>query len=125
ACHAVRLGMGVWWYGLLLVIAGTGAVGDIALYRWATAQQRTWLFGVGLAMWLTSVTVYALLLRWSALSLSVSFILVAVFHIAAVLGWDRFGEGSHLSRLEIIGIVLAVIGVLLIEWGYNTKAAAH
>ena len=103
------------FYGMLLLIGLTGAVGDIWLYRWAQSNRPLW-FVSGLASWLISLILFALLMRSKPRSLSVTFVLIAVVHTAVVLGWDHFSEGTQLSRNEIAGALLAIAGVLLIEF---------
>lgn len=109
------------FYAALLVCGVTGATGDIWLHRWATSHQTRWLVA-GLCLWLISLIVFGLLLRHAERSLGVTFVLAAVVHIVAVLGWEwRHGDRS-LSGLETIGIVLAALGVVLIEWGQYISA---
>jgi drug/metabolite transporter superfamily protein YnfA len=112
----------VLFYAALLVCGGAGAAGDIWLYRWATSYQARWL-AAGLFSWLVSLIVFGLLLRHAERSLGVTFVLAAVVHIVAVLGWEWRNAHSHLSWLESTGIVLAIVGVVLIEFGQYSAGA--
>ncbi len=104
------------FYAAIMVCGATGAAGDILLYRWAISCQTRWL-AAGLCMWLICLIVFGLLLRHAERTLGATFVLAAVVHIVAVLGWEwRHGDRS-LSWMEMTGIVLAAVGVVLIELG--------
>ena len=106
---------------LLLLSASLGAFGDIALYRWARSGTSYTHMIAGLLIWICSLVVWALALRWSEKGLGVSFVLTAAFHILVVLIYDRIIERSVLSRLESIGMGLAILGIILIEFGQVQK----
>jgi len=108
------------FYAAILLCGATGAAGDILLYRWAISYQNRWL-AAGLCSWLICLIVFGLLLRHAERSLGATFVLAAVVHIVAVLGWEwRYGDRSW-SWMEMTGIGMAAAGVVLIEWSqYKT-----
>lgn len=106
---------------LLLLSASLGAAGDIALYRWARGGVAFGQMLTGLALWICSLLLWTLVIRWSDRGLSLSFVLTAAFHIIVVLAYDRIVERTAMSRFEVLGLILAVLGIVLIDLGQFQK----
>ncbi len=106
------------FYGLLFLAGITGGGGDISLAKWAKEDRPIWLV-MGLVSWLSCLILFAMLIRHSGRSLAVTFTLSAVVHIVMVLGWDLAQGETQTSKIEWAGIALAIVGVVLIEWGQS------
>ena len=109
-------------YFVLMLIGATGALGDVSLYRWAQHQHIGALLA-GMLSWGISLLLFAGLLRYGHRSLGATFILSAVIHIVAVLGYEYFASNRATSRLEWMGLLLAAAGILLIEYAQFSTAA--
>lgn len=112
------------FYLALLVIGVAGAVGDIWLYRWAKSYRVDWL-AAGLSSWIASLIMFGLLLRHGERSLGVTFVLSAVVHIVAVLGWEWARGETKTSGLLWVGLVVAATGVVLIELGQHAGGGSE
>lgn len=110
------------FYGMLLLIGVTGAAGDVLLYRWATEHHNGWL-AAALSIWAFSLVLFGLLIRWGGRTLGLTFVLAAVVHTALILSWDIATSSQRLSRMEWVGLTLAVLGVLLIELAQHSSQA--
>jgi hypothetical protein len=107
----------VGFYIVLAVVGLAGAAGDISLYRWAKSSRLGWL-AFGMASWIVSLLLFALLLRHGERSLGATFVLAAVIHVGVVLGWEWFRGESNTSTLLWVGLVMAAVGIVLIELGH-------
>lgn len=98
----------------VLLIGLLGAIGDIGLYRWSqTGASKQ--FVIGMASWLSCLLLFAGVFKITPRPLSLVFVTVAVIHVAVVLGWDFFIEGTRLSSRETLGLILAVAGLMMME----------
>lgn len=104
------------FYALLVIIGISGGAGDVFIYRWAKSNQLQWMV-FGQLSWILCITLFGLAMRIGSRSLSVTFVVTALIHIAVVLGWDLFMQRTKISTIESVGLVLAVIGVVCLEVG--------
>jgi hypothetical protein len=100
----------------VVISALGGAFGDIWLYRWARGYRFLDLV-FGMALWLLGLAIFAALLRWGGRGLGVTFVFAAVVHIAVVLAYDYLRVGTRWTSAELVGIVLAVIGLVIVDLG--------
>lgn len=103
-------------YGLLLAIGISGGLGDIWIYKWSKSGDFRWLL-IASIVWLMSLMLFAILLKWDNRSFSAAFILSSISHVVLVLICDLIYFGGRLSRLEWAGIGLSVIAIGLLELG--------
>lgn len=106
-------------YYALLVLAGlAGGAGDILLARWAKTPRPFWII-TGFISWFVCLSLFAALMRYGGRSLGVTFTLSAVTQCVVVLGWDLCTNDLRTSARLWVGIVLAIAGLMLMEWGDN------
>jgi drug/metabolite transporter (DMT)-like permease len=105
-------------YGLLVAIGGTGGLGDIWIFNWAKSGNLWWLVLASL-VWLSSLILFGLLLKWDSRTFSAAFMLATVFHALLVVVCDLIYFGGRLTRMEWAGIGFAVIAVILLELGHE------
>lgn len=103
-------------YSVILIIGMVGGLGDLLIYQWAKQGGAKWIVS-GLAFWFVGLTLFGVVLRCGN-SLGFTFVLSAVVHIILVLGWDLLVEKTQISRLEMLGLLVAVLGILLMEVGH-------
>lgn len=108
-------------YGLLILIGLTSGAGDVLLYKWAKARGPIWLL-VAYGVWIISITLYGLLFRLEHFSFGAAVLLATVIHLVVSLLWGFIFTQSRLSSMEIAGMLLALIAVILLEFG-RVKAA--
>ena len=109
------------WYVMLILVGVSGGAGDILLDSWAKSSRGIFL-AVSLLSWLGCILLFAYLLKYGSRGLGVTFAMSAVIHIVLVMGWDFWFSGTRLNRMELIGVMLAVIAVITIEVGHGLKA---
>lgn len=102
-------------YVLLFAISLTGAFGDVWLYRGARNSSVS-AIALGLASWLVSLALFVACVRDGDRGLGVNFAVVAALHVVFVLGYDWFAFRPEYTWREQLGMALALLGVLLIEW---------
>ena len=108
-------------YGLLLAIGISGGLGDIWIYKWSKSGDFRWLL-ISCVVWLLSLMLFAILLKWDNRSFSAAFILSSISHVILVLVCDLIYFGGRLSRLEWAGIGLSFIAICLLELGREAPA---
>lgn len=77
--------------------------------------------GTSLATWCLSLVFFGLLLR-DGRGLGITFVWAVVVHTVIILGWDLVVTRASWSRLEWVGIVCAIVGVVLVELGHGEPA---
>lgn len=107
---------------VLLIVGITAASGDILIFRWSKSASPTDLM-LSLGSWTISLVLFGLLLRWSGRSLGLTFIVAAVLHTLLILLWDVLAEKTRWTTLELIGILVAVTGVIITEVGHAMSTA--
>lgn len=103
-------------YGLLVAIGVTGGLGDIWIFNWARSGKTWWLV-VACVVWLASLILFGVLLKWDSRTFSAAFMLSSVFHVVLVVVCDLIYYGGRLSRMECAGMGFAAIAVVLLELG--------
>ena len=108
------------WLGylLLLLIGITGGLGDIWIYLWARSDRPVWLL-LASVVWLISLVLFGLFLRFDSRGLGTAFMLSSVLHIGLVIAFDQLFTSARMNRLEWAGLFLAVLAVLLLELGHG------
>jgi len=107
---------------VMLVVGITAAAGDILIFRWSKSASSVDLL-LSLGSWTISLVLFGLLLRWSGRTLGLTFIVAAVLHTLLILLWDVFAEKTRWTTLELVGIVVAVTGVIITEVGHTISTA--
>lgn len=103
-------------YTLLIASGITGGLGDIWIYNWAKTGKLYWLLLAG-TVWLASLFLFGLLLKWDSRTFSAAFMLCTVMHVVLVIVCDILYFGGRLNRLEWAGMVVAAIAVFMLEIG--------
>jgi len=103
-------------YGLLAAIGLTGALGDLWIYKWAVSDKTVWLVWASV-VWLASLILFGVMLRLDSRSFSAAFMLVSLFHAVVVVACDLAFYGGRLNRVEWLGLLLAMVSVLVLEFG--------
>lgn len=103
-------------YGLLVAIGLTGALGDLWIYKWAVTDKTFWLVWASV-VWLASLILFGVMLRLDSRSFSAAFMLVSLFHAVVVVVCDLAIYGGRLNRVEWLGLLLALVSVLVLEFG--------
>ncbi|MFM7316790.1 MAG: hypothetical protein ACKO5E_07560 [bacterium] len=109
-------------YSLLVASGLTGGLGDIWIYNWAKSGKPHWLFLAGF-VWLASLFLFGLLLKWDSRTFSAAFMLCTVMHVVLVIICDILYFGGRLNRLEWAGMVVAAIAVVMLEIGRESASA--
>jgi len=108
---------------VLLVASGiTGGLGDIWIYNWAKSGKTYWLILAGI-VWVASLYLFGLLLKWDTRTFSAAFMLCTVMHVVLVIFCDLLYFGGRLNRLECAGMVVAAIAVIMLEMGRELAAS--
>lgn len=107
-------------YLLFFAVGLTAAAGDLLVFRWSKTNE-SWALVASLVVWCVSLVLFGLLLR-DGRGLGVTFVWAVVMHTAIILGWDLLVTKAEWSRLEWAGILLAVVGIVLIEMGHVDEA---
>lgn len=110
-------------YGLILVTAIAGALGDIFIYNWAKTNVMAWMVAACL-VFLVSIIAFGFLIKLDTRSLSAAFLIVSMVHAAAVLGCDWLYYGERLNRVECIGMAMAVATIVVLEIGHSMRPEA-
>lgn len=103
-------------YGLLVAIGLTGALGDLWIYKWAVSDKAIWLVCASV-VWLASLILFGVMIRLDSRSFSAAFMLVSLFHAVVVVVCDLSFFGGRLNRVEWLGLLLALVSVLVLEFG--------
>jgi hypothetical protein len=107
-------------YALLLGSAVLSGVGDIFIFKWAKAGHWGWM-AAGLATWAVGLLLMGLFFRWAAVSFSVAVVLLVVVHLLVDVTWDVAVAGTRPTVAEWVGGILAVVAVLLLQFGGRTS----
>jgi drug/metabolite transporter (DMT)-like permease len=109
--------MGIGWaYTMLLLIGITGGLGDVWIYHWVKTNRWLWLVAA-CVVWVASLLLFGLFLKWDTRSFTTAFILSSVFHVLLVGVSDLWFFGGKIGRLEWLGILLGVLSAICIELG--------
>ena len=107
---------------LVLFISVTGACADLSMARWARTGGNVW-FWVSSVLWLVSVWLLGWLLKTDSRSLSRVLLLITVAHLLSVFSWELVVHRLRPTLKESLGMVLAIVGVVLLEWPESTTSA--
>lgn len=88
------------------------ALGDIFFKSWANAH-RTWMLGVGLAVYFIGTAFWAFSLKHEDLARAISIFTVINLIVIVLVGVFFFNE--ELTGMHKIGIALGVLSVALLE----------
>lgn len=103
-------------YGLLLIIGIISGLGDILLYKWAQLHSASWLVAA-YGVWLVSLTLLGLFLRLEHFTFGAAIVIATIVHLTVGLCWSFCCTGASLGRMEVLGLLLAIIAVILLEIG--------
>jgi small multidrug resistance pump len=92
---------------ILLEVAG-----DILFKQWALAH-KSWVLGIGLALYFIGTVFWAYSLKYEHLSHAISVFTVLNLIVVVLAGVLLFDE--KLSRVQTVGIALGVLSVILLE----------
>lgn len=101
---------------LLIATGAAGALGDVAIYRWASKEGTRWL-PFSFALWVISVVFFGFYLRLSGMAFSFSVVLALIVHIAIVAGYDAFVVKAQLSAMQWAALFIGVASVVMYELG--------
>ncbi len=103
-------------YGLLVLVGITGALGDIAVNQWAKSWQFNWWL-VSCAIWIITATIFGVILHKGYFNFGVAVVLALLVHSGLVLLWDALWEKAHLSSLQWLGVIFALLAFCFLEVG--------
>jgi len=103
-------------YVLLVAIGVTGGLGDIWIFKWAKSNNTLWLV-LACLIWLASLILFGLLLKWDSRTFSAAVVLSTVFHVVLVVVCDMVYFGGRLTQMEWVGVGFAAVAVILLELG--------
>ena len=110
-------------YLLLVAVGITGAVGDIAVYQWATSRQLHWLI-TSYCLWIISVTLFGFFFRYERFTFGPALLVALAIHAVVCVACDYIHFGNRLTRLETLGIAFAAVSIILLEVGRSPMATA-
>lgn len=110
-------------YGLLVLIGVASGVGDILLYKWARSSQPIWLLAASSA-WFGSLLLCGFLFKLEHFSFGAVVVLATMIHLGIGVLWGFFCAGTSLSRMEMLGLLLAIIAIVLLEVGRTQTPSA-
>jgi drug/metabolite transporter (DMT)-like permease len=107
-------------YALLVAIGILGGLGDAWVYNWARSHRAWWMVAA-CAVHVASVVLFGLLLRWDSRAFSSAFMLSSVVHVLVVVAADVALFGGRPNRIEWLGLLMATVGVVLLEVGREER----
>lgn len=109
--HGARL----MFYGIALAAGLVGGVGDVFINRWAKNVAGLRSLVLGLLLCNVALGLFASLLRRGSLASCVVVFLVA--NSLLTLAVSQFVLAEPLSRMRWAGILVALVGVVMVELG--------
>lgn len=106
------------YYLFLVFVALLAAIGDILIYRWSKSLSVTTLV-IAILIWVLSLILFGLALRWWNRSLTITFALTVVIHALIVTLWEVAFQQKHFSRTEWLGLCLAMASIIVLELAQN------
>lgn len=110
-------------YLILVAVGITGAVGDIAVYQWATSRQLHWLI-LSYCLWIISITLFGFFFRYERFTFGPALLLALSIHAVVCVACDYIHFGTRLTRMETAGIAFLAISIILLEMGRPQTTAA-
>jgi drug/metabolite transporter (DMT)-like permease len=99
---------------LLATCAGlVGAVGDVFVVRWTRNHSVASLF-LGFGLWCLTLVALVLMLKVTGLGRAV--LVFTTVQALVAIAFARLYFDETFSGLKILGAVLALTGVVLVEW---------
>jgi multidrug transporter EmrE-like cation transporter len=101
-------------YLIAAVMSGVGIIGDYFLKRASDEEQPliTWNFLLGLVLYASTAFAWVFVMRY--LKLATIGVIYSVCMILLLTGMGIFFFEETLNRSEVVGIILAIAGVVLL-----------
>ncbi|HJQ20219.1 MAG TPA: hypothetical protein VJ867_07730 [Gemmatimonadaceae bacterium] len=102
-------------YAVLILVGTLGAVSDAILNQWAKTGSVAWQ-AASYASWIVVASLLAYILRLDYFTFGAAVVLFLMVNSVAALVIDSAWFGGRLTAGGWIGIVLAAVAIVCIEW---------
>lgn len=101
---------------LLLATGISSALGDVYLYRWAKNGGWVWML-FSYILWMLSVTLFGIYLRWGKITFSFALILAMIVQIALICAYDVVVVKARMAPMQWAALGLGVLSIVMYELG--------